>query len=156
MMNSIVNNNDENNKIVNWSDIGSTILLIIATILLIISMGMLFSRIYLNNKLDAAPSGKSMLNNITMYGIENVRPFEIVENVANYTTGAHKASDEYTKLAVALGEYTESAFYKYAYEYSGDIEKSNEYLEKMNAAREQMQVNSYADYIDANYKKYSE
>lgn len=135
-------------------DIGTTILVAMSTVFFLIALVLLLGHIHEDNSMYAAPTGKMMLNNIMVYNINNVRPFDIVEETADYNAAKSKVKDEYTVLAVSLGEYTEAAFYNYAYGYVGDNEKCAEYQGKMDAARQKMQVHSYADFIDKNYSKY--
>lgn len=130
------------------------ICLIFATILFFISLVTLVTSIIASNKMEAAPTGDEMMNEILLYGIENATPFNLVYDVAEYKASSNKKEDSYTKLAVALGEYKEAALYRYAYDYVGDSSAANTYQEKMDRAREKMEVHSYADYIDKNYEKF--
>lgn len=138
----------------NFLDILSTVLLVIMTLILVACLAGFFAE----NKLDKqdAPTGDMMLSSISLYGIENVEPFDIVDDVAEYNVYNNKKSDSKTQLACALAQYKEAAFYKFAYEYVGDTTSAQKFQDRMNDAKDKLEVKSFADYIDKNYKNFSE
>lgn len=160
MKNNDVNKNITDNAIEtkaqktgrNAINLVATICLVLATILFFISVVALMTSMRMNNKVESAPTGEEMLSRILLYDIENVGPYEIVEDVSSYKAHKSKLQDKYTALAIGLGEYREAALCKYAYEYVGDSEKVAECQKIMDNAREKMEVHSYADYIDKNYE----
>lgn len=136
-------------------DVIATVCIIVSTLFFMIAVATYFFSAAGNKKVETAYTGEEMLNGTMLYGIENVEPFDIVENAALYKAqNKNKEMDEYAALALALAEYRENALYKYAYEAVGDSEAAAKYQKALDASREKMQVSSYADYIDRNYNNF--
>lgn len=138
----------------NFLDIVSTVLLVVMTLIFVACLAGFFAE----NKMEKqdAPTGDMMLSSISLYGLENVDPFDLVDDVAEYNVYNNKRSDSNANLACALAQYKEAAFYKYAYEYVGDSVSAQKYQDRMKDARDKLEVKSFADYIDNNYKNFSE
>lgn len=133
----------------------STVCVVLSTVVLVIAIVISASSYSMNKRVEAAPTSEEMLSSVNLYGIEYVSPFDIVEDVASYNAHEKKKEDKNISLAIGLAEYREAALYKYAYEYVGDAVAVDKYSKIMEAARNKMQVNSYADTIDKSYESFS-
>lgn len=139
----------------NVMNVISTVCLVLGTIVLFIALAGAAANSRADKALDAAPTGEEMMSFTLLYGIENVNPFDIVEDAAVYKAHGLKANDDNTNLALGLAQYREAALCRYAYDAVGDSSSAAKYQKRMDEAREQMKVSSYADYIDKNYENYA-
>ncbi len=138
----------------NTINIISTVLLVIASVFFFFALVFSFIVRGEANKINRPMTGEMMLADVTLYGIENVAPYDIVTDVAEYRAYETKSTDSDTEFAIALADYRQAALLKYTYEYMGDDEKAGKYTSIMENARIHMPSTVYADYIDKNYENY--
>lgn len=130
-----------------------TVLIVILTIAFVVAVATFMHEMSSSSKYRTAPSGKDMLKRIEKYSLFAVTPFDIVEDSVHtrFYDGVEK--DKYLDTAVAVGEYTDAALRRYAYEYAGDTQNADKFKAIMDDARSRMEYDVYADQIDENYKK---
>ena len=135
----------------------ATISVILATVFFMFSAIYFSYNFYKSKKAEMPYTGEEMMSETILYGIDNATPFLIVEDSALFRARiGNNESGPDENLAVALAKYRENALYEYAYEAVGDEAAAEAYRKLMDSAREKMQVDVYADYIDGNYDKLRE